>query len=236
MYIIKGDGYIMKIQKLLGVVLYVEDGIFSENNRWINLHLLISKFLCYALIGSIAVEMQVKIVESLNGDSTFLKFSALLGLIISLFVNGFLTKRKYVEKARRWYCVLSLVGTLVLILTNAIVVIDDCILVRFILNTIMQNSIITVLNTSISDTINNLFQGTDKTIYQQKKQVISILASLVGMVLAFFISLDLNGLLIFESLIYGVMCLDDLFIMRRLQKQVFGEAEDSPNTELKEAA
>ena len=226
----------MKIQKLLGVVLYVEDGIFSENNRWINLHLLISKFLCYALIGSIAVEMQVKIVESLNGDSTFLKFSALLGLIISLFVNGFLTKRKYVEKARRWYCVLSLVGTLVLILTNAIVVIDDCILVRFILNTIMQNSIITVLNTSISDTINNLFQGTDKTIYQQKKQVISILASLVGMVLAFFISLDLNGLLIFESLIYGVMCLDDLFIMRRLQKQVFGEAEDSPNTELKEAA
>lgn len=226
----------MEIQKLLGVVLYVEDGIFSESNRWINLHLLISKFFCYALIGSIAVEMQVKIVESLNGDSTFLKFSALLGLIISLFVNGFLTKRKYVEKARRWYCVLSLVGTLVLILTNAIVVIDDCILVRFILNTIMQNSIITVLQTSISDTINNLFQGTDKTIYQQKKQVISILASLVGMVLAFFISLDLNGLLIFESLIYGVMCLDDLFIMRRLQKQVFGEAEDSPNTELKEAA
>lgn len=226
----------MKIQNLLSVVLYTENGMFSENNRWINLHLLVSKFLCYALIGSIAVEMQVKIVESLNGDSTFLKFSALLGLIISLFVNGFLTKRKYVEKARRWYCVLSLVCTLVLILTNAIVVIDDCILVRFILNTIMQNSIITVLNTSISDTINNLFQGTDKTIYQQKKQVISILASLVGMVLAFFISLDLNGLLIFESLIYGVMCLDDLFIMRRLQKQVFGEAEDSPNTELKEAA
>lgn len=226
----------MKIQKLLGVVLYVEDGMFSESNKWINLHLLISNFFCYALIGSITVEMQVKIVESLNGDSTFLKFSALLGLIISLFVNGFLTKRKYIEKARRWYCVLSLIGTLVLILTNAIVVIDDCILVRFILNTIMQNSIITVLQTSISDTINNLFQGTDKTIYKQKKQVISILASLVGVVLAFFISLDLNGLLIFESLIYGVMCLDDLFIMRRLQKQVFGEAEDSSNTELKEAA
>ena len=226
----------MKIQNLLSVVLYTENGMFSENNRWINLHLLVSKFLCYALIGSIAVEMQVKIVESLNGDSTFLKFSALLGLIISLFVNGFLTKRKYIEKARRWYCVLSLVSALVLILTNAIVVIDDCILVRFILNTIMQNSIITVLQTSISDTINNLFQGTYKTIYKQKKQVISILASLVGMVLAFFISLDLNGLLIFESLIYGVMCLDDLFIMRRLQKQVFGEAEDSPNTQLKEAA
>ena len=226
----------MKIQNLLGVVLYTENGIFSEDNRWINLHLLVSRFICYALIGSIAIEMQVKIVESLNGDSTFLKFSALLGLIISLFVNGFLTNRKCIEKARRWYCVLSLISTLVLILTNTIVVIDDCILVRFILNTIMQNSIITVLQTSISDTINNLFQGTDKTIYKQKKQVISILASLVGMVLAFFISLDLNGLLIFESLIYGVMCLDDLFIMRRLQKQVFGEAEDSPNTELKEAA
>ena len=225
-----------KLFNLINVVLYVEDGIFSERNKWINLHLLISRFLCYALIGSIAVELQVKIVESLNGDSTFLKMSALLGLIISLLVNGFLTKREFLLKARRWYCILSLISTIVLILTNAVVIIDDCILVRFILNTIMQNSIITVLQTSISDTINNLFQGTDKTIYKQKKQVISILASLVGMVIAFFISLDLNGLLIFESLIYGVMCLDDLFIMRKLQKQVFGEAEDSPNTEIKEAA
>lgn len=225
-----------KLFGLISVVLYVEDGIFSERNKWINLHLLVSRFLCYALIGSIAIEMQVKIVESLNGDSTFLKMSALLGLIISLLVNGFLTKREFLLKARRWYCILSLISTVVLILTNAVVVIDNCILVRFILNTIMQNSIITVLQTSISDTINNLFQGTDKTIYKQKKQVLSILASLVGMVLAFFISLDLNGLLIFESIIYGVMCLDDLFIMRKLQKQVFGDAEDSPNTELKEAA
>lgn len=225
-----------KLFGLISVVLYVEGGIMSEKNKWINLHLLVSRFLCYALIGSIAIEMQVKIVESLNGDSTFLKMSALLGLIISLLVNGFLTKREILLKARRWYCVLSLISTIILIFTNAVVVIDDCILVRFILNTIMQNSVITVLQTSISDTINNLFQGTDKTIYKQKKQVISILASLIGMVLAFFISLDLNGLLIFESLIYGVMCLDDLFIMRKLQKQVFGEAEDSPNTEIKEAA
>lgn len=225
-----------KLFGLISVVLYTENGVFNETNRWINLHLLISKFLCYALIGSIAIEMQVKIVESLNGDSTFLKMSALLGLVISLLVNGFLTKREVLLKARHWYCVLSLISTVILILTNAVVVIDDCILVRFILNTIMQNSIITVLQTSISDTINNLFQGTDKTIYKQKKQVISILASLVGMVIAFFISLDLNGLLIFESIIYGVMCLDDLFIMRKLQKQVFGEAEDSPNTEIKEAA
>ena len=226
-----------KLFNLVNVVLYVEeDGIFSGKYKWVNLHLLVSKFLCYALIGSIAIEMQVKIVESLNGDSTFLKMSALLGLIISLLVNGFLTKREFLLKARRWYCILSLISTIILILTNAVVVIDDCILVRFILNTIMQNSIITVLQTSISDTINNLFQGTDKTIYKQKKQVISILASLVGMVLAFFISLDLNGLLIFESLIYGVMCLDDLFIIRKLQKQVFGESEDSPNTEIKEAA
>lgn len=225
-----------RLNNLIGIVLYVEDGIFAEKNKWINLHLLISRFLCYALIGSIAIELQVRIVESLNEDSTFLKMSALLGLIISLLVNGFLTKREIIVKIRRVYCVLSFIATIIIVATNMIVIIDDFILVRFIINAIMQNSIITVLQTSISDTINNLFQGTDKTIYQSKKKVISILASLVGMILAFFISLDLNGLLIFESVIYGVMCLDDLFIMRKLQKQVFGEAEDSPSTEIKEAA
>lgn len=226
----------MKIQNLLGVVLYTEDGMFSERNKWINLHLIISKFLCYALIGSIAVELQVQMVEFLNGDSTIMKVSALVGLFCSLLVNGFFTNKKWIQRARRFYCVLSLVATVSLVATNMIVVYEDNVVIRFVINTIINNSIVTVLGNSISDTINNLFQGTDKTIYQSKKQVISISASLVGMVLAFFIHLDLNGLIVFESIIYIFMMLDDLFIMRKLQKQVFGEAEDSPNTELKEAA
>lgn len=225
----------MKIQNLLGVILYTEDGIFSERNKWINLHLLISKFFCYALIGSIGVEMQVKMVEYLQGDSTIMKVSALIGLFCSLLVNGFFTSKEWIIKARKYYCALSLLATFSLVTTNMIVIAEDNIILRFIINTILINSIVTVLGNSSSDTINNLFQGSDKTVYQSKKQVVSIFASLVGMILAFFIHLDLNGLIVFESVIYVFMMLDDLFIMKKLQKQVFTEAEDSVEMK-KEAA
>ena len=225
----------MKIKNLLNVVLYVEDGIFSERNKWINLHLLISKFLCYALIGSIAVETQVQMVEFLNGDSTIMKISALIGLFCSLLVNGFFTNKEWIMRARRFYCALSLVATVGLVATNMIVVYNDNVVIRFIINTIINNSIVTVLSNSISDTMNNLFSGTDRTIYKSKEKVISILASLVGMILAFFIHLNLNGLIVFESVIYVVMMMDDLFIMKKLQKQVFGDSEESLKTEEKAA-
>ena len=225
----------MKIMNLLGIVLYTEDGMFSEKNKWINLHLLITKFFCYALIGSITVELQVQIIEFLNGDSTIMKISSIIGLICSLLVNGFFTNREWIIRARRFYCVLSLIATFSLVATNMIVVYEDNVIIRFIITTIITNSIVTVLSNSCSDTINNLFQGSDKTIYQSKKQVISISASLVGMILAFFIHLDLNGLIVFESVIYVVMMMDDLFIMKKLQKQVFGDAEESPKTEEKAA-
>lgn len=225
----------MKIQNLLGVILYTEDGMFSGTNKWINLHLLVSKFFCYALIGSMAVELNVKMVEFLNGDSTIMKISALIGLFCSLLVNGFFTNKKWIQRARRFYCVLSLLATIGLVVTNMFVVYNDNVVIRFIINTIINNSIVTVLSNSISDTMNNLFQGTDKTIYKSKEKVISILASLVGMVLAFFIHLDLNGLIVFESVIYVAMMLDDLFIMKNLQHIVFTEAEDSVEMK-KEAA
>lgn len=224
----------MKIQNLLSVVLYVEDGMQGVN-KWVNLHLLVSKFFCYALIGSIAVELQVQMVEFLQGDSTIMKISALIGLFCSLLVNGFFTNKEWIIRARRFYCALSLVATIGLVTTNMFVVYDDNVVIRFIINTIINNSIVTVLSNSISDTMNNLFQGTDKTIYKSKEKVISILASLVGMILAFFIHLDLNGLIIFESIIYVAMMLDDLFIMKNLQRIVFTEAEESVETE-KEAA
>ena len=224
----------MKIQNLLSVVLYVEDGMQGVN-KWVNLHLLVSKFFCYALIGSIAVELQVQMVEFLQGDSTIMKISALIGLFCSLLVNGFFTNKEWIIRARRFYCALSLVATIGLVTTNMFVVYDDNVVIRFIINTIINNSIVTVLSNSISDTMNNLFQGTDKTIYKSKEKVISILASLVGMILAFFIHLDLNGLIIFESIIYVAMMLDELFIMKNLQRIVFTEAEESVETE-KEAA
>ena len=174
-------------------------------------------------------------IEYLSGDSTLLKVSSLIGLFTSLLVNGFLTKREWIIKTRRYYTVLSFIATLILVVSNFIVVLDNNVVIRFVVNTIVNNSIMTALSSSCSDTMNNLFQGSDKTVYQNKKQVISISASLVGMVLAFFIKLDLSSLIIFESIIYAVLCLDDLFIMKKLQNQVFGDAEESPNTE-KEAA
>lgn len=223
------------MKKLLGVIFYMEDG-FLGNYKWVNLHLLISKFLCCALIASIGVEFNVKLVEFLNGDSTLLKVSALIGLFCSLLVNGFFTNKEWIQRARKYYCALSLIATISLVVTNMIVVYEDSIVIRFIITTIILNSIVTVLSNSCSDTMNNLFQGTDKTIYKSKEKVISISASLVGMVLAFFIHLSLNGLIVFESIIYVVMMLDDLFIMKRLQKQVFTEAEDSVETTKEEAA
>lgn len=223
------------LNKLFGIVFYVEDGFFGSY-KWVNLHLLVSKFICYALIGSIAVETQVQMIEYLSGDSTLLKVSSLIGLFTSLLVNGFLTKREYIIKVRRYYTILSFIATLGLVISNFIVVLDNNVVIRFVVNTIINNSIMTALSSSCSDTMNNLFQGSDKTVYQNKKQVISISASLVGMVLAFFIKLDLSSLIIFESIIYAVLCLDDLFIMKKLQRQVFGDAEEVPNTEIKEAA
>ena len=226
----------MTIKNLLGVILYTEDGMFSGTNKWINLHLLVSKFFCYALIGSISVEMNVKLVEFLNGDSTIMKISSIIGLFCSLIVNGFFTSKEWIIRARRFYCVLSLVATVSLVATNMIVVYNDNVVIRFIITTIITSSIVTVLSNSCSDTINNLFKGSDRTVYKSKEKVITISASLAGVVMAFFIHLDLNGLIVFESVIYAVLCLDDLFIMKKLQKQVFGDAEESPKTTEEKAA
>ena len=222
------------MKKLFGIIFYVNDGFFGSY-KWVNLHLLISKFFCYALIGSISVEMNVKLVEFLNGDSTIMKISSVIGLVCSLIVNGFFTSKEWIIRARRFYCALSLVATFSLVATNMVVVYEDNVIIRFIITTIITSSIVTVLSNSCSDTINNLFKGSDRTVYKSKEKVISISASLAGVVMAFFIHLDLNGLIVFESVIYAVLCLDDLFIMKKLQKQVFGDAEESPKTEEKEA-
>ena len=222
-------------KKMVGIMFYMENGFFGSY-KWINLHLLISKFLCCALIGSISVELNVQMVGFLNGDSTIMKISSVIGLVCSLIMNGFFTKKEWIMRARRFYCVLSLVATFSLLATNMIVVYSDNVVIRFIINIIIVNTVVTVLSNSCSDTMNNLFKGSDRTIYKSKEKMISISASLAGVVLAFFIHLDLNGLIVFESVIYIFMMLDDLFIMKKLQKQVFGDVEESPKTTEEKAA
>ena len=226
----------MKIRNILNMVIYVEDGIWSPKNRWINLHLIVAKFLAVILCGSIAAEMQVQLITALNGDSMIIKFSNLLSLLLGLVSTAYLTKAKNIERVRRMYLTLSVIATTGIVLTNLFVVVEDSVVLRFIINTIIESSLMNLLSNSISDTINHKFGGTERTIYGSKSQVISMLAGFLGVCLAFFIHLDLNSLLIMEAIIYVVLLLEDMFVFKKLQQEVFGESEDSSNTQLKEAA
>lgn len=209
------------IKKLLNMVIYTDGGIFSKENKYINLHLIISEFIVYAVIASIFTETQVQVVLYLDGDSTLLKLSNMIGLGFSLIANAIMTKNKTIVIFRKYYVLLSALSTFLLVLINAIIVIDDYLILRFIGTTVVNNSIVTILGNTISDTINNKFTGTERTIYSSKKNCMSILASFIGVIGAFFIKADLNILLIIEAIIYIIMMLDDLFIFQKFKEQVF---------------
>lgn len=209
------------IKKLLNMVIYTDGGIFSKENKYINLHLIISEFIVYAVIASIFTETQVQVVLYLDGDSTLLKLSNMIGLGFSLIANAIMTKNKTIIIFRKYYVLLSALSTFLLVLINAIIVIDDYLILRFIGTTVVNNSIVTILGNTISDTINNKFTGTERTIYSSKKNCMSILASFIGVIGAFFIKADLNILLIIEAIIYIIMMLDDLFIFQKFKEQVF---------------
>ena len=214
------------LEKVFSTVLYFENGgFFAKRNLLVNLHLIVDSFICYALMGSIAVEVNVQIVEVLQGDSTLLKVSSVIGLAFSLIANAILTKKELIIKVRRYFCILSLLATLVVLASNAFMILENSIVIRFLLNTAINNSIFTLLSICVSDTMNNLFEGSDRTVFQNKDKVMSRLAALIGVVLAFFIKLDINGLYVFESIIYSIMLLDDLLIMRKLQEYVFEEKD-----------
>lgn len=209
------------ILKLLDTIIYTKGGIFSKENKYINLHLIISEFIVYAVIASIFTETQVQVVLYLDGDSTLLKLSNMIGLGFSLIANAIMTKNKTILLFRKYYVLLSAFSTFLLVLINAIIVIDDYLILRFIGTTIVNNSIVTILGNTVSDTINNKFTGSERTIYSSKKNCISILASFIGVIGAFFIKTDLNTLLIIESIIYIIMMIDDLFIFQKFKEQVF---------------
>lgn len=209
------------IKKLLNMVIYTDGGIFSKENKYINLHLIISEFIVYAVIASIFTETQVQVVLYLDGDSTLLKLSNMIGLGFSLIANAIMTKNKTIIIFRKYYVLLSALSTFLLVLINAIIVIDDYLILRFIGTTVVNNSIVTILGNTVSDTINNKFTGTERTIYSSKKNCMSILASFIGVIGAFFIKADLNILLIIEAIIYIIMMLDDLFIFQKFKEQVF---------------
>lgn len=209
------------ILKLLDTILYTKGGIFSKENKYINLHLIISEFIVYAVIASIFTETQVQVVLYLDGDSTLLKLSNMIGLGFSLIANAIMTKNKTILLFRKYYVLLSAFSTFLLVLINAIIVIDDYLILRFIGTTIVNNSIVTILGNTVSDTINNKFTGSERTIYSSKKNCMSILASFIGVIGAFFIKTDLNTLLIIESIIYIIMMIDDLFIFQKFKEQVF---------------
>lgn len=213
------------IMKILDMFIYTNGGIFSLNNRYINLHLIISQFIVYAAIATIVTETQVQIVMVLNGNSDLLKLSSLLGLGFSLIVNGIMTKECTIIIFRKYYLYISALSTFLLVLINLIIVIDNFIIIRFICSTIINNSLVTILSNTINDTINNKFSGTERTIYSSKKNCISILASFIGMIGAFFVKTDLNTLLIVEAFIYILMLLDDVFVFRKLRDQVFIKEE-----------
>ena len=194
-------------------------------NKYINLHLIISQFLVCASMGTILTETQVQIVMVLNGNSELLKLSSMIGLGLSLLVNAMMTKERIILVFRKYYLLISAISTCLLILINLIIVIDNFIIIRFIGTTIIQNGLVSILGNTINDTINNKFSGTERTIYSSKKNCISILASFLGVIGAFFIKTDLNSLLIIEAFIYIIMLLDDLFVFRKLRDQVFIKEE-----------
>lgn len=213
------------ILKFLNMFIYTDGGILSMNNRYINLHLIVSQFIVCASMGTIITETQVQIVVILNGNSDLLKLSSMIGLGFSLLVNAMMTKERIILVFRKYYLYISALSTCLLILINLIIVIDNFIIMRFICTSIINNSLVLILGNVINDTINNKFSGTERTIYSSKKNCISILASFIGVIGAFFIKTDLNSLLIIEAFIYIILLLDDLLVFRKLREQVFIKEE-----------
>lgn len=222
-------------KSLLNSLIYVEGGVFCKKNLYINLHLVVSQFLVYAAIAAIVTETQVQLVVALNGDATLMKMSSLIGMVFSLLVNGLTTKESNIKKFRKYYVALSLVSTVLLVIINMIVAIDDFLVLRFVASTIINNSLVTILANVITDTFNNCFKNSERTVFSSKKKCINILGSMIGMVGAFFITADLSNLLIVESVIYIIMLADDVFIFNKLKNQVFEDAEESPNNKEKAA-
>ena len=199
---------------------------------YVNLHLLISRFIVICILGAIAPDIQVKIVEALNGDSFVFKLASTISLVLGFGINLIFTKVDSLTKIRRYYNMVSVVSMILLITVNLIGIYD--ISVRFIGLAIIESTFTNMLAICISDTMNNMFSGTERSIYSMKKDNLRYIGGALGLGLSFFISFDLSTLLYIQCAMYVIMTLEDLFVFSRLKNYIFSEEEDKE--ELKQVA
>lgn len=199
---------------------------------YVNLHLLISRFITLCILGAIAPDIQIKIVEALNGDSFVFKLASTISLVLGFGINLVFTKVDSLTKIRRYYNMVSVVSMILLVTVNLIGIYD--ISVRFIGLAIIEATFTNMLAICISDTMNNMFSGTERSIYSMKKDNLRYLGGALGMGLSFFISFNLSTLLYIQCVMYVLMTLEDLFVFSKLKNYVFSEEEDKE--ELKQVA
>lgn len=202
-------------------------------NTYVNLHLLINKFGVLCILAAIAPDIQVGIISALNGDSFIFKLSSAISLFLGFGVNLILTKVETLSKVRRWYNMLSVATCIILVSINLIGIYD--ISVRFIGLAVSEAIFCNMLGSCISDTMNNLFNGSERTIYNMKRDNFKYVGAFLGMVLSFFMSFDLSTLLYIQCVMYVIMTLEDLFVFSKLKDYVFNEEEDKEET-LKQVA
>ena len=199
---------------------------------YVNLHLLISRFIVICILGAIAPDIQVKIIEALNGDSFVFKLASTISLVLGFGINLLFTKVDSLQKIRRYYNMVSVISMILLITVNLIGIYD--ISVRFIGLAIIESTFTNMLAICISDTMNNMFSGTERSIYSMKKDNLRYIGGAIGLGLSFFISFDLSTLLYIQCAMYVIMTLEDLFVFSRLKNYIFSEEEDKE--ELKQVA
>lgn len=216
------------MKELLYKFMYKWEGAYV----YVNLHLLISRFITLCILGAIAPDIQIKIVEALNGDSFVFKLASTISLVLGFGINLIFTKVDSLTKIRRYYNMVSVVSMILLVTVNLIGIYD--ISVRFIGLAIIEATFTNMLAICISDTMNNMFSGTERSIYSMKKDNLRYLGGALGMGLSFFVSFNLSTLLYIQCAMYVLMTLEDLFVFSKLKNYVFGEEEDKE--ELKQVA
>ena len=200
---------------------------------YVNLHLLISRFIILCILGAIGPDIQVGIVTALNGDSFVFKLASAISLFLGFGVNLILTKVETLRTIRRYYRILSVVACVLFVIINLAGIYD--ISARFIGLAVSEAIFSNMLGCCISDTMNNMFSGSERTVYSMKKDNLRYVGAFLGMVLSFFIHLDLSTLLYIQCVTYIIMTLEDLFVFSKLKDYVFSEEEDK-EVELKQVA
>ena len=200
---------------------------------YVNLHLLISRFIVLCMLGAIGPDIQVGIVTALNGDSFVFKLASAISLFLGFGVNLILTKVETLRTIRKYYRLLSVVACVLFVIVNLAGIYD--ISARFIGLAVSEAIFANMLGCCISDTMNNMFSGSERTVYSMKKDNFKYVGAFLGMVLSFFIHFDLSTLLYIQCVMYIIMTLEDLFVFSKLKDYVFSEEEDK-EVELKQVA